>query len=150
MKKSLDFESKIFSIRNGEEIKIEYIRKRNDLDFEIRTNLGMSSLFQVYKWGSNTSKSDIQLIIKGLRSYWEKKICELQYYSNYKMRLGYHYFKLSEFSYSLQITLNDNTLQDFVFDMTKDNVHQYKRRVMSFLEGFENGIKINGRQKHEN
>lgn len=149
MRKSLDFESKIYSIRNGEEIHVNYIRKRSDLDFEIRTNLGTSSLFQIYKWGSNTSKSDIEKIIEGLRSYWEKKICELQYYSNHTSRLGFNYFKLSGYSFSLQITLNGNTLQDFVFNMTDDNVHSYKKRVMSFLEGFENGIRINGRQKHE-
>jgi hypothetical protein len=150
MRKSLDFENKIYSIRNGDEIKIEYIKKRNDLDFEVRTNLGMSSLFQVYKWGSNTHVNDINKILEGLRSYWEKKICELQYYSNHKMRLGFNYFKLSAYSCSLQLTINDNLIKDYCFNMTDDNVHDYKKRVMSFLDGFENGLKINGRQKHGN
>lgn len=147
MRKSIDLENIIYSIRNGEEIVIKNFVVRNKLDIKVETNLGESSLYQLYQWGSNRSVKANNDLFDSVRVYWEKRISSLQYYCNDQKALSFKYTKLGNYSSTLQLFMNKNLIKDFVFDQTKEEVDQYRQKVLAYLEGLETGLKINPRVK---
>jgi hypothetical protein len=143
--KSIRLDKDIFSIRNDEQIKLVRIEPHFQDGFKVITNVGESSLSNVYKYGDNLS---IHENLERLKIHEKEFIESFKSFNNYcdhLRRLSVDVLYKSEFRTDFRIHYNNNLLQVITYDRTKSSYEQFKTELNSFLTGFKYGIMINGK-----
>lgn len=143
--KALNISNKIYSVRSNNEIKIKEIKLHHSGDMKVITDLGESSLSEVYKWGSNISPDNIAIHLLEIEKHFTSRVKDAIYYCDHLKRLEISIDK-NFYSCVFNIFLNGNILVNYEYKPKEECILQFKKRFYDFLDGFKYGLIINGRK----